>query len=291
MSRVLVAGATGYLGRHLVAELKARGHWVRILARPGSHLGELATQADEVFEGQATDPATLTGLMTGIDTVYSSLGITRQRDGMTYRQVDYQANLNLLRLAESASVERFCYVSVFNGRAMRDQALVGAKEDFVDALQASPLSSTVMRPNGYFSDLMTFLDMARRGRVWLIGRGDTRINPISGADLAVVCCDACERGDADVECGGPEVLSQRDIGELAFEALGTSPRFGHVPLGLLRGLVRVLKWVTPVSVYGPVEFFVGAASQSMVSPAYGQDRLSEAFKQAAHESTTAVTSK
>jgi len=290
MARVLVAGATGYLGRHLVAELKSRGHWVRILARPGSRLAELEDLADDVFRGQATDAGTLTGLMDGIDLVYSSLGITRQRDGLTYRQVDYQANLNLLRLAESASVQRFCYVSVFNGRAMRHQALVGAKEAFVDALKASTLPSTLIRPNGYFNDLMVFLDMARRGRVWLIGQGDTRLNPISGADLAVVCCDACEQNEEEVDCGGPEILSQKAIGELAFQALGKPPRFGRIPLGVLNALVRVLRWVTPVTVYGPVEFFVGAASQSMVSPSYGRDRLDDAFRQAVSKHTkTEVT--
>lgn len=286
MARILVAGATGYLGRHLVAELKARGHWVRVLVRPGSRFELLDTLADDVFQGWATRVETLTGLMDGIEVVYSSLGITRQRDGLTYRQVDYQANLNLLRLAEAASVERFCYVSVFNGRALRHLALVGAKEAFADALHASPLASTVIRPNGYFSDLMTFLDMARRGRVWLVGRGDLRLNPISGADLARVCCDACENGSDEIDCGGPEVLSQRDIGQLAFDTLGRRPRFGHIPPGLLRVLVRILRRLTPVTVYGPIEFFVGAAGQSMIAPRFGRDRLADAFRAAVNERTS-----
>lgn len=281
MSRVLVAGATGYLGRHLVAELKRRGHWVRVLVRPGASLGELAHVADEVFSAQATQVETLEGVMDGIDRVYSSLGITRQRDGLTYRQVDYQANLNLLRLAEAASVQRFCYVSVFNGRAMRHQAMVGAKEAFVDELQASSVAGTVIRPNGYFNDLLVFLDMAQRGRVWVLGRGEAHINPISGADLARRCCEACEQEEAEVSVGGPDILSQREIGTLAFSVLGKAPRFGYLPLWLMTGLVGLLRRLTSVTVYGPVEFFVGAAGQSMLSPCYGRDHLKDAFMAAA----------
>ena len=41
MSRILVAGATGYLGKHVVAALKARGHWVRALARRPEKLAEV----------------------------------------------------------------------------------------------------------------------------------------------------------------------------------------------------------------------------------------------------------
>ena len=48
MTRVLVAGATGYLGQYIVAELKQQGCWVRALARPGKEVAG----ADEVFSAR-----------------------------------------------------------------------------------------------------------------------------------------------------------------------------------------------------------------------------------------------
>jgi NADH dehydrogenase len=61
VSRVLVAGATGVLGRHLVPALKARGHHVRALARSRARSATLLGIADEVVTGDALDPRTLDG--------------------------------------------------------------------------------------------------------------------------------------------------------------------------------------------------------------------------------------
>ena len=99
--RIFVAGATGYLGRFVVREALARGYAVRALTRDGARLPpELAEiprggegAAFEVAEGEATRPETLRGLTRDCDVLFSSLGITRQRDkGVKYADVDYGAN-------------------------------------------------------------------------------------------------------------------------------------------------------------------------------------------------------
>ena len=72
MKRVLVAGATGYLGGFVARELKARGHVVRALARSATKLGGL-----EVVEAQVTRPDTLGSVCDGVDVVFSSIGMTR----------------------------------------------------------------------------------------------------------------------------------------------------------------------------------------------------------------------
>jgi len=159
MHSVFIAGATGYLGRFLCAEYRARGHHVTALVRDRARAGDLA--ADALIEAEATRPETLSGVMEGVDLVVSALGITRQADGLSYRDVDFGANLNLLREAERAGVGRFAYVHVLNAHAMRHVPGVAAKAAFVDALQASRVASTVIAPSGYFSDMGEFLSMAR----------------------------------------------------------------------------------------------------------------------------------
>ena len=55
------------------------------------------------------------GICDNIDWVFTSIGITRQVDGLTYMDVDYQGNLNLLNEAEKSKVSSFLYVSAIGG--------------------------------------------------------------------------------------------------------------------------------------------------------------------------------
>ena len=109
--RVLVAGATGYLGKFVVTAFKERGYWVRALTRSEERLrqpgpftapGIRDDDVDDVFVGELTEPETLDGLMDGIDIVFSCVGISRQRDGLTFEQVDYGCNHTLIELAGAA---------------------------------------------------------------------------------------------------------------------------------------------------------------------------------------------
>ena len=115
MKKVLIAGATGYLGRYLIKEAKKQGYWVRALARKANKLDDLKDSIDEICEAEITKPNTLNGICDDIDDVISSIGITRQKDGLTYMDVDYQANMNLLQDARTSGVKKFIYVSVLNG--------------------------------------------------------------------------------------------------------------------------------------------------------------------------------
>ncbi len=84
MKRILVAGATGYLGGFVAWEFKDRGWFVRALARTPEKLDHLTDSVDEVIQGQVTRPETLDGVCDGMDVVFSSVGITRQKDGLTF---------------------------------------------------------------------------------------------------------------------------------------------------------------------------------------------------------------
>lgn len=273
---VFVAGATGYLGRHLVAQLVARGYRVRALVRAESDRSGFA-ESVQLVEAKATQPDSLNGIMEGVDLVISALGLTRQTDRLSYMDVDYQANLNLLKEAVNAGVARFAYVHVLT-RGAPASDLVAAKARFVATLQTAPLKSCVIRPNGFFADMEEILEMARRGRVWLIGDGAVRINPIDGCDLARSALDYIEAGAEDVEIGGPQILSLDQIADLAFLALNKHSKITHLPLWLGKAVLSAMKRFAPRHVWGPFEFFLTSCQQDAIGPCHGQRLLETHFR-------------
>lgn len=276
--KVLVAGATGYLGQYLVKELKKRGFWVRILIRREAQK-QLFTKVDDIFVGEITRPETLNGITHNIDWVISSVGITRQKDGLTYMDVDYQGNANLLNEALKDQVEAFQYISAINGDRLRQLKIFEAKEKFVDELTNAAIQQSIIRPNGYFSDMKDFLTMAKGGRVYLFGDGKQQLNPIHGADLAEFCVDKMIAGSLEEGVGGPDILSQNQLASIALQAWSKPIKIYHLPDWLRKAIIWSLRTFTSSKTYGPIEFFLTAMAKDNVAQTYGTHHLNEFFKE------------
>jgi uncharacterized protein YbjT (DUF2867 family) len=277
---VLVAGATGYLGGYVAREFKSRGYFVRALVRSRERAGELKDVVDEVVVGEVTEPETIRAVCDGMDVVFSSVGITKQKGNLTFKDVDYQGNRNLLDAARGAGVKKFIYTSVFRGPSLLHLDIVKAHEDFVTVLKASGMRYAILRPTGFFSDMGEYLKMARKGRVYLIGKGENRINPIHGADLAEVCVDAVDRDVLEVDVGGPEILTHREIGQLALKAAGKHERITSVPLWAMRGAVSLTR-VFNRHQGELLAFFTEAMTADALAPATGSRSLSNHFNELA----------
>lgn len=133
--RVLLAGAGGAIGAHVVAALRAAGHTVRGLSRR-----RLLPDCDETVVADALRPGELAGLADGVDVVVSALGASvapslagRRTDG----QVDVPANLHLLDETRRAGVARFVYVGVRSAPGYAHTRYVQAHEQVSDALASS----------------------------------------------------------------------------------------------------------------------------------------------------------
>ena len=276
MQKVLVAGATGYLGGFVAKEFKRRGYFVRALARTPRKLDYMKDQLDEIVEGEITVPESIKNVCDGIDVVFSSVGMTRLKGNLTFKDVDYQGNKNLLEVAQKAGVKKFIYVSVFNGPNLPHLAIVKAHEDFVDELKASGMNYAVIRPTGYFSDMGQFFDMAKKGRVYLFGPGNNRINPIHGADLAVCCVDALEGEKQEIDVGGPGVLTYREIAKLALEVQGKRVKITSVPAWLMRFIIAVTK-IFNKRQGELLAFLTTAMTSECVAPATGTHALREHY--------------
>jgi uncharacterized protein YbjT (DUF2867 family) len=277
MKSVLLAGATGYLGGYIARELMKRSFSVRAIARNPEKLEQNNIAVTEVIGAEVTNPEAVRGCCSGMDVVISTIGITRQRDGLTYMDVDYRANMNLLEEAERAGVKKYIYISVLNGEYLRYLKICEAKERFVTALKSSGLSHCIVRPNGFFSDMAEFYNMAKKGRVYLFGNGEFKANPIHGADLAVVCVDAIETSEPEIRVGGPDTMTQNEMAVLAFRALGMAPRISHIPNWGRVVFLKLVRLFSGSKVYGPIEFFMTVMAMDMVAPGFGKHTLEEYF--------------
>lgn len=277
MKKILLAGASGYLGGYIAKKLSQTAYDSRAIARSPEKLEQRGFKAGDIFQAELTRPETIKGCCNGVDTVISTVGITRQKDGLTYLDVDYQANLNLLNEAMESGVRKFIYVSVLNGEKLRHLKICDAKEKFVEQLEKSGLEYCVIRPNGFFSDMSEFFAMAQKGSIYLFGSGDQKTNPIHGEDLAAVCVDAIEGADQVIRVGGPETLTYTEIANIAFDVAGTTPKITRIPNWAGTTILKLLRVFTNSKFYGPIEFFITVTAIDMIAPEYGSHRLGDHF--------------
>lgn len=278
MIRILLAGSTGYLGIHIAKVLQNKGYDFSAIARNPEKLEQNDIRANAVLTAELTSPEGISECCSDIDVVISTVGITRQKDGMTYMDVDYQANLNLLQEAKKSGVKKFIYIAALNGDKLKHLKICAAKELFVEQLKNSGMDYCIVRPNGFFSDMSEFFHMAQKGKIYLFGDGELKTNPIHGEDLAAVCVDAIDSPEKEIEIGGPETLTHNEIATLAFDILGEKPKIAYIPHWVRVAILKLVRLFTGSKTYGPIEFFMTVMAMDMIAPRYGKDTLKEHFR-------------
>jgi NADH dehydrogenase len=234
---ILVAGGTGTLGREIVGRLTAAGGQVRVLTRDAAHV---ARPGVEIEIGDVRDPQTLAVAMRGVSAVISGAHGFLGGRGAGPEEVDHQGNWHLVRAAVDAGVGHFVLLSVLNARPDHPMSLHRAKYAAEQALHASALSWTVLRPASYVE---TWIDVvggkvASGGPALVFGRADNPINFVSVQDVA----NLAERALTDpalrcqtIDVPGADNLTME---QLAWH-LGAS-RIRHIPRGALRVLSTLL---------------------------------------------------
>ncbi|OMG17316.1 NAD(P)H-binding protein [Actinomyces naeslundii] len=287
MASVLVAGATGYLGRYVVAELHRRGHLVRAVVRDRDRARRegpwgspsLDGLVDEWALGNVTDPRFTRDLAADVEHVVSALGVTRQKADPW--QIDNLANLAILNSALKHAVS-FTYINTLGGDRCPAR-LTRAKSAFAQTLSVAEINSQIINPPAYFSDMTEVLAMARRGLVTVL-RPTARINPIHGADLAVYVVDRMEEGAAGAwDIGGPDVLSWRELAHLAFDAVGKRSHVLTVPAWALPPALRLTGLFSP-RLADTAQFMAWNMTRDCVAPTTGTHHLADFYAVHAHES-------
>jgi len=257
---VLVIGGGGALGRLVCGQLIARGHRALPIGRR---------------DGDLRDPAVIarTAAPLIINCAGASVQMGFGHGWRGYRAVDVPIGLAAIEAAKRTRA-RLVYVSTHHNAALRRTAYVDAHERVAEAM--ADVDGAVVRPTGFFSAITSaFLPMVKLGRMFDVGAGRTRTNPICERDLAEIVVDvALSEGPRDVSVGGPEVMTRREMLERVASAAGYRAKVTGIPIALCKLNAALLRVVHP-RMGQFVKFVVGLAQHDLIAPACGTTKLAD----------------
>jgi NADH dehydrogenase len=240
---ILVTGAAGFVGGHVVQALRADGHEVRGLVRDPRQGERLEARGCEVAVGDLTRPETIHPAVAGCDTIVHLVAI-RQGSREQFQRIMVEGTRTLLAAAQEAGVGRFLHMSAL-GTSEQTKDLVpyyGAKWQMELDVQSAGIPYVVFRPSFVFAPdggiLPTFAKLARIAPVTpIIGRGTNRIQPIWIDDVAAYYARAVTLEEATgriFELGGPDAVTWNEFWERLKAARGIRRPSIHVPVGLMK---------------------------------------------------------
>lgn len=243
---VTVFGGSGFIGRHLVKRLTARGDRVRVAVRdiekamflkPMGDLGQISLVPASVL-----DDASVSRAVEGADAVINLVGILAEGGKATFQRIHVEGAERVAKAAKAAGVKRFVQMSALGADEQSDSAYARSKALGEKAVRAAFPEATIVRPSvvfgpedGFFNlfasmarlspVLPFFTDHApavRRGadggfQLDLVGDGGPKFQPVYVGDVAEALMRSLEPmapTGQTYELGGDEVLSMRDVMKL-----------------------------------------------------------------------------
>ena len=242
--RVLVTGATGFVGPAVANAIVDAGHVVRVLERKSGAWRKAGLRCQEAVQGDMTDADSLRRAAEGEEAVVHLVAI-RQGRPEQFQRVMIEGTRHLLAAAKSAGVKRFVLMSAL-GTSEETKELVpyyGAKWQEEQEVQASGLEHVIFRPSFVFGRdggiLPTFMRLARLAPVTgIVGSGKQRIQPIWIDDVGACFAASVDKPEAagqTFELGGPDVVTWDELWQRIRAVLGIRRRpTMHLPTGLMK---------------------------------------------------------
>ncbi|MFC1935523.1 complex I NDUFA9 subunit family protein [Chloroflexota bacterium] len=251
--RVLVTGATGFVGRHVVRALVEKGVPVRAVAHTHGHEHVIDAEGVEACYADVTDAESLKATMGGVDGVVHLVAIIREGGRSTFEGVNHQGTNYVAAAAREAGVRCFVHLSAIGARDDPEFSYLQSKWKGEQAVVRSGVPYTILRGSVIFGEGDGFINtlagvVKAFPLVPVAGNGQARFQPLHVQDLAQCIVQTLEREELrgqTIEVGGPTHLTYNEIVATISRAYGLRYWSIHLPLPVMRGLVGVMEKVLP----------------------------------------------
>ncbi|MFU8771661.1 MAG: complex I NDUFA9 subunit family protein [Anaerolineales bacterium] len=253
---ILVTGASGYIGTHIVKRLAQIDKPIRAMVRSRSQAekeGRLAGLSIEWVEADVSKSDTLAVALDGVDVVIHTVAIAIEKGRHSYEEVNFVGTKNLVDACIAKGVKRFINLSQLGADAELPYRFLASKGRAQDYVATSGLQWTAFRPSVVWGPEDEFANTFARlvplsPLIYPIVDKDARFQPIWVEDLVTAMVksidDAATIGE-QYELGGPEVLTLEEIERRTLKAIGARRLFVPIPRPILRLIVALMEILLP----------------------------------------------
>lgn len=255
---ILITGATGYIGRHLVERLVARSERPRCLVRSRERAAALLPIDNvDIALGDTTRPETLAAAVQSVDTIVHTAFITadrKQSAGNHYEETNVQGTANLIKAAQEAGVTRVIELSGLGTKPDKPGSYMQGRYMAEKMLKESGLQWTIIQPSVLFGKDAPFIkglsDLIRTSPVIpLIGGGTIRFQPIYVEDVVTVIIKVLEAPEQSANktytIGGPAYYTFTEIINALLRAMHKSRAKAPAPIPLVGIGAAMMEAVLP----------------------------------------------
>lgn len=239
---ILVTGATGRVGRHVVDQLVKRGAAVRVLTRDASKANFPA--GVEVAQGELLDIDALRSAFAGVRTLFLLNAVTGD---------EFTQAIITLNVARESGVERVVYLSVFNADGAVNVPHFAVKSGAERMLAQMGFSATILRPSYFIDNEVMIKDVVLQHGVYPMPIGDKGVAMVDARDIAeVAAIELIRRDEAlgrlpieTINLVGPDTLTGTDVAAVWSDVLGRPVNYGgDDPSGFEQNMASFMpKWM------------------------------------------------